>query len=276
MASKAVYGALMGLGEGISGYGKALTTDALRRQADERDYDRQHSLQQIRQQYQNQRQLDSQAFQKQLQQENWDEAERVRQEGFTRDEAGRDPTTRLGALVEAEAERDSARRVNERSAYYGGSSGVLSKINRNNWTPESLAAHLDEKQRLQEDGMSETDASELASVTAPLVRRPESASKAESSASKSINDAVFLFESLDAYEQVERLVGYKGLTRVELEQMSSEQLFNLFMQKINDVEQRLINRNSSGLMNPAISPENRTPPPASPLNNDPIGYWNKQ
>ena len=73
MASKAVYGALMGLGQGIAGYGKSLTAEALRRQADERDYNRQHSLQQIRQQYQNEARAQSQAFQVGLQDRQWAE-----------------------------------------------------------------------------------------------------------------------------------------------------------------------------------------------------------
>ena len=48
---KAMWGALMGLGQGISQYGDTLTKDTLARQAAQREFDRQVSLEEIRQKY---------------------------------------------------------------------------------------------------------------------------------------------------------------------------------------------------------------------------------
>lgn len=55
MASKATYGLMEGLGQGVSQWGGAMMTDALRERADERTTARQRSLEEIRQRYQNQR-----------------------------------------------------------------------------------------------------------------------------------------------------------------------------------------------------------------------------
>ena len=63
MASKALWGALMGAGQGISQYGSWLGTNALAEDADRRISRRQQSLEEIRERYQNQRTADTRAYQ---------------------------------------------------------------------------------------------------------------------------------------------------------------------------------------------------------------------
>lgn len=118
--SKAWYGALMGLGQGISGYGDALTKNALavqaderasarQRERDERESIRQQSLQEIRQQFETDMQDRREAFDLQ-------KIEDARQ--YDLDKVN--PETEAGRLLEAERQRELERQIELRETPYGG------------------------------------------------------------------------------------------------------------------------------------------------------------
>jgi hypothetical protein len=129
-------------------------------------------------------------------------------------------------------------------------------------------------QELKDEGMKDDDAylQARAELGEKLEFKKGSESKLESTTSKNISSAMFVFINMDKRKQISMLEGYNGFTYDDLEAMSSDELFNLYAEKLNNVEQWLMERNDSGLMNPAVSPQNRTPPPPA-LPEDPLNLF---
>jgi len=256
MASKAVYGALMGLGQGISGYGKTLTVEELRKQEDARTTERQHSLQQIRQQY-----------------ENGVRAE-TRRYNEDREMEGLDPSSEYGGALEAQRSRlaeekhkQSMELVGERAKMYGGGSGkIMSQFNMSQWTPESGQLFMAEVQRLiEEEGMSPQEAQMVASSTVDLVPKVQSTASDTAGMNSSIDDEVGLFLSQPREMKIEALVELLGEeARPQLEAMEVRAMIELYKTNLYQIfARRRQDPTPSGLMSGAGG--NDAPDPNDPL-----------
>lgn len=208
MASKAAYGALMGLGQGISGYGQSMMADTLRKEQEQRAYDRQRSLEEIRQKYQ-QGLIDS-------------------ARAYDREKL--DPNTEIGSLVEEEKQRrlqDSITLQETRNdAWADRGYGVPSISTLSKFTDESVAAARAEVGRLVADGASEREAWNSPEVASILESKPKTSSNAVDAKTAGAQlDLIKTFWKLDRYKKEEKLEGYfpgqdfSGMPEGELDRM---------------------------------------------------------
>jgi len=256
MASKATYGALMGLGQGISQFGTTLTADTLKRQDDERIFSRQQSLQEISQRYQKQLQLDSQKFQTDKQQDQWDREDALVTPGTPLYQQYEDQRQKL----RGEKQADSLEQIKAREAMYGSGrgGGVLANLNPSQWTPESFQPFMAEVNRLiDEDGMSADRAVEIVAGQMKLVPKPGASSADTANNNKIINSAVDIFGDAEIDEMIEFLQEY--FPTEDLTNLTKDQLVIKFRELKRG---HLIS--APGLMNqgPGITP---------PANNNPLG-----
>ncbi len=188
---KAVYGALMGLGQGISQYGNALSADALSDRNDERMFTRQQSLEDIRQRFQFEFRQEERTFQEDVRDE-----KRDYDEGREMDLL--DPGSDLYKSREAErkrlADEEQANKEALRKIPYGGSGGVLSNLNQSQWTPKSWRALMTEINRVQSvERLTIDEAYQIASAKIPLVPKPGASSSDTANTNKIINESVDVF-----------------------------------------------------------------------------------
>ena len=226
MASKAVYGALMGLGEGISGYGKSLTLEELRKQEDERTFSRQHSLQEIKQRYQKQVIAEKRTY---------DEGREM--EGLTPGTDLYDKKEAQRQIERGEKTKDAISVAEARAAVYsGGSSGVMGRFNMSQWTPESGQEFMAEVNRLVESGMSPQEAQRVASGTIDLVPKPQSTSSDSAGMNSTIDDELALFLSQPKELKVAALIELLGEeSRGQLEAMSVSDLIEAYKTQLYQV-----------------------------------------
>ena len=265
MAKKAWYGALMGVGQGVSTYGAALTTDALREQADDRIINRQHSLAQIRQQFDLKMQADRQQFQMDTRDEKrtYDEDRELEllnpdSELYQKNEAER---ARLAAEKQANA-------VELRSTAYGGSggaSGIMGNLNQSQWTQESFQTFMSEVNRLQADeGLSAEEAYQRASGTTPLVPKPGASSADTANTNKIMNASIDAFMQQDKASMVFMLEEW--FPGEDLSTLTKRQLLDKYKEV-----QGFAFPGGGGLMNPQPQGMINPQPQGGGLGNDPLG-----
>jgi len=243
MGSKAMYGALMGLGEGISGYGKSLTLDELRKQEDERTFDRQHSLQEIRQRYENSVREETRGYNEKR------ELEKVT------------PGTPIYDASEAERSRlseekqtQSLEQIEARGTHlYGGSSGMMNKFNPSVYTEESAREYMIEVRRLMEtENMTAQEAQQIAFTTVDLQYKPPSTSQDNAGMNSSIDDELAVFLDKPDELKIETLISLGedpqaliGKSTMELIELYKTKLYGIFQRRGQDRTDQF-----NGLMNP--------------------------
>lgn len=170
---KAIFGALMGVGQGVSQYGQLLARDVIAKQHAKEEFDRQTSLLEIRDRYERDRlkdelnpmsEIGSLREAKRLRElnEQYDPADPI----YQKREAERirlakesiDPTTEVGGLMEAKAEREHKRQVELRQAYGYGTSTGLGTYNPSNYSDETNQEIMTIYSSNIDAGMSEKDA----------------------------------------------------------------------------------------------------------------------
>lgn len=221
-------GALMGLGQGLSQYGQALTKEELLKQSDARTFDRQVSLQEISQQYQR------------------SEKDADNEYALQQKKDALDPTTELGDLTEAAAVRTQGRAievVQERASLYG--RGGRSPLNPNNWTQESWTPYISEILRLKDDDpdLSDEEADTQAQVAFPLVQNKTSANASDVNIEKAVTAEVVIFLNLPTELKVDWLVNQLGFKEADLTGKSDKQLIELLKVNLYEIFTR-----SKGLM----------------------------
>lgn len=193
---KAAYGALMGLGEGISDYGKTLTADTLSRQKEQRELDRQASLQQIRQQFQMQLQQNTQQFQTDLRDE-----KRAYEEA--REMELLDPNSDLYQAKEAERARlakekqdQELERINARGDSYSTRSALPSLSQLSAFTDESRDRAISEYKERVNAGEDPSDAWFMAQQALES-KDPNKSSGVETKITSAVVDGMKGFAALD-------------------------------------------------------------------------------
>jgi len=242
MGSKASYGALMGLGEGISEYGKTLSVEESRKQSDARTFDRQKSLQEISQQFRsgetdrkNEYDMDKITPGSDIYEAYEANRQKVRTEG----------TEDAIAIAEARA-----------NVYSGGSGKVMSQFNMSQWTPESSRMFLQEVQRLvTEEDMDEQEAMLVAGGTIELKPKPPSSSAESAGITKAVNVDLGIFNGQPKEGKIQLLVALLGEDqRSRLEAMTVVELLRLYKMEAYNA----YSPPGAGLMNAA--PGGTTPP----------------
>lgn len=255
MGKKAFYGALMGLGEGISTYGGMLATQAV----ENKKIDRQASIEEIRQRFKLQVTADDRMYKAGLLDDEYQREEDILTPGHPLYES-RETQRQL------EQEGKQANAVALRKMPYGGSSGILADLNQSQWTPDSFRAFMAEVNQLVESGMTPEEAQRIASGTTPLVPKPPTAASDTANLNKSVRDAVALFTGKADMIKVEMLVDL-GHPREVMETLSTLQLIEEFKRAMMSV---MAMPEQGGLMNAA--PVSNGGPPD--LQTDPMGWLN--
>ena len=116
MGKKALYGALMGMGEGISQYGGVLTADELRKAAANETFDRQTSLQEIRQRFQIEFRGEEREYQSELLADKHQREEDMMTPGNPLYEMGETQRQKM----RGEGQEDDLAKIRERNKIYGG------------------------------------------------------------------------------------------------------------------------------------------------------------
>jgi len=237
MASKGFWGALMGVGTGIAGYGDTLTKDTLARQAEQRVADRQQSLQEISQLFQEGQAKANRAFQR---------GQTINSQNFTRgqtadtrayDQTLLDPNTPQGAARIAEEERKHAADLEltqARADIYSnrGGGGILGTLQYEKYTPESFGPFLARfKELMAKPNANEDRAAEQALIEFPLTLAPKAISTGEASIRastvESVQDELIEFLQNDKQGMIDDLIE-KEVPPEELEGKTRNQLITIF------------------------------------------------
>jgi hypothetical protein len=267
---KAAYGALMGLGQGISQWGNQMAADVLSKQKEKREFDRQASLLDISQRYQQTQLQETREYNEgqKLEQRTYDEGRKEEEREYKLREAtpGTPEYEARQRLQDEELERQKElRAVPYASSASGGS--VLSTINPDNYTAESFGPWVEEVTRLMDqEGLSEREAGLVAQTKFPLISKPEATKEADAGAIKSAREDTQEFSSNydDKQSKIERLVELGLGTPEDLEKLSVTQLDALFRDSRMEfwgVGKGLMDQKAGGL-----------PPPGA--KDDPLGIRN--
>lgn len=251
-SKRALYAGLAGIGQGAAQYGGWLAGDALARMGEDREFDRQKSLMEIRQRYQTQTQIDmadpNSALGGAL------ERQRIR---FAKEQLGDpstelgplmedyriklakeqyDPTTEVGAVMEAHRGRENQRAIDLREAYgYGSSAGIIGNLSPGLYTPESWNKFMvvlnDEIAAQQTRGEKEDveAAARKAFTIAPLVEKKEVPAGVQGDITSSINDALGIFMQGGKAQMVMTLMDLE-LGGEELQDKSVNELVEIYRQ----------------------------------------------
>ena len=285
--SKAAWGAIAGLGQGISQYGGLMGAEAIRKKDRQDEIDRQNSLEEIRRRYQVEDRQELRAYQDVQRDEGRTYMEDQRNEGreYATNQKIKASTPGNPEYDLAEAQRQMQRKETLadqkeiRTIPFGGGSG-FGTYNPSNYNDDTNQDIMMATQKNLENGMDKKDAIENAQMTVGVAgnlrSKPSfSGGAIESSTHEIINNEIRALKSQDKYGMIQQMLDEEVASKEELEDKTGPQLLNIYRKHLRE------NVYPIGLMNQG-APTFNTDPGSSQDNpiditpgalKPPLGTW---
>ena len=289
--SKAAWGAIAGLGQGISQYGGLMGAEAIRKKDRQDEIDRQNSLEEIRRRYQVEDRQELRAYQDVQRDEGRTYMEDQRNEGreYATNQKIKASTPGNPEYDLAEAQRQMQRKETLadqkeiRAMPYGGGSnggsgfGIYNPANFDDETNQAVTTAYQEN---LDSGMDPRaaidDAQARIGVAGNLRSKPSfSGGAIESSTHEIINNEIRALKSQDKYGMIQQMLDEEVASKEELEDKTGPQLLNIYRKHLRE------NVYPIGLMNQG-APTFNTDPGSSQDNpiditpgalKPPLGTW---